>query len=139
MNKSELTINPTAIATRIKKRMVELGYSNAAKTARNAGVPYTTFHNWLVGEGKGNFTCDPFLRICIYLKIHPTYILWGRQVDYGDDDSVNQIDTELLSNVLNSTFRHLRAMKKDPTPKVLSEVAARLCSLPHRQLRNVSF
>ncbi len=129
MNLSELSVDPVEVSVRFKKRMTELGYTNAAKTARDAGIPYKLFHNWLSGTTKGQFGSDPFIRICIYLKSHPSFMLWGQQVEYRDEALNHHIDTNLLAITLASTLRHMEAMNKQVTPAELAEVTARLYSL----------
>ncbi len=129
MNISELSVDPVAVAERFKQRMAELGFTNAAKTARDAGVPYKLYHNWLSGKTKGQFGSDPFIRMCIYLKAHPTFMLWGQQVEYTDESLNHHIDPKLLSKVLANSLRHMQAMGKPVTPAVLGEVTARLYSL----------
>ncbi len=107
-----------------------LGYPSMAEAARKIGIERIVLHNWVNGKTKG-FDAETFIQLCLSLKLHPTWVLWGEEEYFTP---ATQVDRSRLEKLVKNTLDHLHAQGTPVEAEVVARVVTKLYQAENAEL-----
>ncbi len=106
----------------ITERIEALNFPSMSEAARQLGVDRIMLLKWMNAKTKG-FDAEIFIRLCLTLKLHPTWVLWGVEESFS---APSPVDSGMLSQIIKNTLRHMEAIGTPLEPEVVARAVTKL-------------